>query len=119
MKKVIKWGLIGVVTAAIIAGGYWYQQPKVNKELAEAGGKPGGPGGRGGMKILNVNGKLIKPQQLTDEFRTTGLILPDEEVDLSFETSGKIIAIKFNEGTTVHKGQLLAKVNDKPLQAQL
>ena len=45
--------------------------------------------------------------------------LPDEEVDLSFETSGKIVEINFREGTAVRKGELLAKVNDRPLQAQL
>ncbi len=68
---------------------------------------------------LNVNGLVLKPQLLTDEYVTTGQLLPDEEVDLSFETSGKIVSISFQEGTKVHKGQLLAKVNDKPLQAQL
>ena len=36
-----------------------------------------------------------------------------------FETSGKIIEINFEEGSQVKKGQLLAKVNDRPLQAQL
>lgn len=45
--------------------------------------------------------------------------MPDEEVDLSFETSGKIIDINFTEGSFVTKGQLLAKVNDSQLQAQL
>ena len=38
---------------------------------------------------------------------------------LSFETSGKIVSIKFTEGTRVKKGDLLAKINDRPLQAQL
>lgn len=56
---------------------------------------------------------------MTDEFTTTGVLLPDEEVDLSFETSGKIVEINFEEGTSVKKGQLLAKVNDRQLQAQL
>ena len=56
---------------------------------------------------------------MTDEFTTTGVLLPDEEVDLSFETSGKIVEINFEEGTPVKKGQLLAKVNDRQLQAQL
>ena len=46
-------------------------------------------------------------------------MLPDEEVDLSFETSGKIVEINFDEGSCVKKGQLLAKVNDRQLQAQL
>lgn len=118
MKKNLKWVLIAAAAVAIIAGGYWYQQPKVNKDLAKADVAPGNRGG-GGMRVLNVNGKLIRPQQLTDEFVTTGLILPDEEVNLSFETSGKITEIRFTEGTAVHKGQVLAKVNDKPLQAQL
>jgi membrane fusion protein (multidrug efflux system) len=40
-------------------------------------------------------------------------------VDLSFESSGKLIAIYFKEGTHVKEGDLLAKINDKPLQAQL
>ena len=40
-------------------------------------------------------------------------------MELSFETSGKIVAIHFSEGTNVKKGQLLAKINDRPLQAQL
>lgn len=120
MKKPLKWGLIACGTAAIIAGGIWYQQPKVNEELssnepAAHGNKQNGKG----QKILNVNALRIQPQMLTDEYVTTGLILPDEEVALSFETSGKIVDISFTEGTTVQKGQLLAKVNDKPLQAQL
>lgn len=120
MKKQLKWGLIACGTAAIIAGGIWYQQPKVNEELssnepAAHGNKQNGKG----QKILNVNALRIQPQMLTDEYVTTGLILPDEEVALSFETSGKIVDISFTEGTTVQKGQLLAKVNDKPLQAQL
>jgi membrane fusion protein (multidrug efflux system) len=46
-------------------------------------------------------------------------LLPDEEVELSFETSGKVVAIYFQEGTRVKKGELLSKINDKPLQAQL
>jgi len=50
---------------------------------------------------------------------STGSLLPDEEVDLSFETSGKIVGIYFTEGSRVKKGELLAKINDRPLQAQL
>ena len=70
-------------------------------------------------RVLNVNATVIRPQLLTDEILISGSLLPDEEVNLSFETSGKIIEINFQEGTFVKKGDLLAKVNDKPLQAQL
>lgn len=129
MKKSMRYGLICCGMAALIGFGIWYQQPKVNDELADqkpGAGAPGGPGRKGGFggpggpgRPLNVNGRVIRPQLLTDEYVTTGLILPDEEVNLSFETSGKIVSISFKEGTRVSKGQLLAKVNDKPLQAQL
>lgn len=68
---------------------------------------------------LNVNAMVLQPQKLTDVFRTKGQLLPDEEVDLSFETSGKITNIFFTEGTAVKRGTLLAKVNDQPLLAEL
>lgn len=68
---------------------------------------------------LNVNAMVLKPQKLTDVFRTKGQLLPDEEVDLSFEASGKITNIYFKEGTFVKRGTLLAKVNDQPLLAEL
>jgi len=66
------------------------------------------------QSTLNVNGRIVRPQRLTDGITTVGNLLPDEEVDLSFETSGKIVAINFQEGTVVRKGELLAKVNDLP-----
>jgi membrane fusion protein (multidrug efflux system) len=68
---------------------------------------------------LNVVGYLIVPTRMSVLINQTGDLKPDEEVDLSFETSGKIIKINFIEGTKVKKGDLLAKMNDRPLQAQL
>ena len=68
---------------------------------------------------LSVTAQIIKNQNLDDVFRQTGTLIPDEEVDLSFETSGKITQIHFKEGTNVKKGTLLAKVNDNTLQAEL
>ena len=117
MNKRVKWGIIIVIGAGLIGGGIYSQLPKENEELAAADKVMTGQ--RSGKKILNINAKIIKPQLLKDEIQISGSLLPDEEVDLSFETSGKIIEINFEEGSFVKKGQLLAKVNDRPLQAQL
>lgn len=68
---------------------------------------------------LNVNASILRYKSLADAFISYGRLLPDEEVDLSFETSGMITDIFFKEGSFVKKGDLLAKVNDKPLQAEL
>ncbi|MDR0370835.1 MAG: efflux RND transporter periplasmic adaptor subunit [Prevotellaceae bacterium] len=73
----------------------------------------------GSRRTLTVNAEVIKHSSLQDYFRTKGLLIPDEEVDLSFETSGKITNIYLQEGRFVKRGTLLAKINDKPLQAEL
>lgn len=100
--------------------------PKLKPVFASKSGAPGGPGmtaGRGaggpGRQILNVSGYLIRPVQMSDLAVSTGTLKPDETVELAFETSGKIVGINFTEGTRVSKGDLLAKINDRPLQAQL
>ena len=115
MNKKVKWAL---VTALIVATGIYgvYQLlPRENEELAAADSQPK-PKAR---KALSVNAKIITPHTLTDEIQITGRLVPDEEVELSFETSGKITDIFFTEGSYVKKGELLAKVNDSHLQAQL
>ncbi|MEI6048922.1 MAG: efflux RND transporter periplasmic adaptor subunit [Bacteroidota bacterium] len=74
---------------------------------------------RQGQQKLNAVGYIIVPTKMSELINSTGTLQPDEQVDLSFETSGKIVGINFTEGTRVKKGDLLAKINDRPLQAQL
>lgn len=115
MDKRVKWGIIILVGAGLIGLGIHNFTPKENEELNEANQQI--PTEK--KKSLNVNAQVIKPHLLTDQLFVSGKLMPDEEVDLSFETSGKIIDINFTEGSFVSKGQLLAKVNDRQLQAQL
>ena len=77
------------------------------------------PGGRGGQQTLLASGYVLVPTDMSELIYSTATLLPDEEVDLSFETSGKVVEIFFEEGKKVKEGELLAKINDKPLQAQL
>ena len=116
MNKKLKWGLVALILAAVAGVGIYSQLPKENAELAAADKAPKGAPKK---NILNVNAIIAKPQTLSDNIFINGSLLPDEEVDLSFETSGKIVEINFKEGSHVKKGDLLAKVNDRHLQAQL
>lgn len=133
MKKNIK-TLITVILILVVAGIIFYPKlkPLFASEPVRTGMGPGGPGGpgsaqRGGpgggagqnRQALSVSGFLISPTKMAEFINSNGTLRADEEVDLSFETSGKIINIFFTEGTRVKKGDLLAKINDKPLQAQL
>lgn len=117
MNKKIKWVLVSVIAAGAVAWGIYSQMPKRNAELADADQVMKGQ--EKPKNKLNVNAVVLKTGTITDEIQVTGLLLPDEEVDLSFETSGKVVAINFKEGAHVAKGQLLAKVNDRQLQAEL
>lgn len=119
MKKPIR-SLLTVLTIVLVLGLILY--PKLKPVFQKPDGGPGGGGPpMGGFqsRSLNANALVISPTSLREIINSTGTLLADEEVDLSFETSGKIVNINFTEGTRVKRGDLLAKINDRPLQAQL
>jgi membrane fusion protein, multidrug efflux system len=93
--------------------------PKIKHALPGTKAENGPVGAPAGPRALNVDAYVVKPEKLVEQINSSGTLLPDEQVDLSFETSGKIISIYFDEGAQVRKGQLLAKINDRHLQAQL
>jgi membrane fusion protein (multidrug efflux system) len=115
-SKIFIFSALGLLLAGII----FY--PKISKLISndkgatEAAVRKSSPQGK---QKLSVNALVIKHQSLQDIFRTKGQLIPDEEVDLSFEAAGKITEIHFKEGTYVNQGTLLAKVNDQPLLAEL
>lgn len=89
--------------------------PKINFSNEKEPAMSGRPGS---MKIP-VDAYVVKPKKLLDRIVTTGTILANEDVELKSEISGKISKILFNEGSSVRKGDLLVKINDDELQAQL
>jgi len=106
----------GVVILPLI----FYPKIKPLWNKASEGGQlmPQRGAGRGNQPLF-ASGYVIIPVQMSEMIRSTGTLLPDEEVELTFETQGKVVGIYFDEGRRVKKGELLAKLNDAPLQAQL
>ncbi|HEY6437657.1 MAG TPA: efflux RND transporter periplasmic adaptor subunit [Ignavibacteriaceae bacterium] len=68
---------------------------------------------------IPVTARIVKYEKLSEYVFTTGSILANEEVELRSEISGKIVQILFREGAYVNKGEILIKINDSELQAQL
>lgn len=62
---------------------------------------------------------VLEPDLLKSGITAIGTLLPNEEVELISESAGKVVGIYFDEGKPVTKGQLLLKVDDAELQAQL
>ncbi|MBO6536336.1 MAG: efflux RND transporter periplasmic adaptor subunit [Balneolaceae bacterium] len=109
MKRVIS--IIGIAVVLMIIA-----YPKVkgyfnNSSNASSSGSSNSP--------LLVDVFVIKADTLDNKIFTTGTLIPNEEVELSAESPGIIQELYLNEGATVKEGDLLVKINDKDLQAQL
>ncbi|MFY9116323.1 MAG: efflux RND transporter periplasmic adaptor subunit [Bacteroidales bacterium] len=116
MLKRVRWIIVSLVF--ILLGGILYFITAGRK--ANPQGLAGLPGpGSQGERVLHVHVEVLDTHPMTDYTITTGDILPAEEVNLTFEISGKVVEICFNEGEFVKKGTVLARINDAPLQAQL
>lgn len=66
-----------------------------------------------------VYGQVVVGTEFSDYLSLTGTIEPNEVVDLRIEISGLVEDINFDEGKRVNAGQVLLRVNDNELQAQL
>lgn len=78
-----------------------------------------GKSGKNAKKINNITVYVIKPEVLENNIKASGTIFSDMETQLKPEIAGRIIKINFRDGTQVKKSQLLVKLNDADLQAQL
>lgn len=69
--------------------------------------------------VMEVEGRVLKPQRFADNINLSGTLEANEEIELRSEVSGIIESINFKEGSKVTKGQVLFHVNDIELRAQL
>lgn len=81
------------------------------------GGDSKGPKGK--SKAMTVNGVVVKYETFDNNLSLSGSIEANEQVEIRSEVSGIVEGIYFQEGSFVNKGQLLFKVNDIELRAQL
>ena len=70
-------------------------------------------------KVITVNGIILKAETFDNSLSLSGSIEANEQVEIRSEISGIVEGIYFKEGSNVSKGQLLFKVNDLELRAQL
>lgn len=68
---------------------------------------------------LAVDMAVLQPGEFNQVISATGSLLANAQVELSPEVSGKITRLEIEEGTFVEEGDLLVKINDRDLQAEL
>lgn len=76
--------------------------------------------GTGGPpKESKANAFIVSTRVLNENLVVPGSILAFEESEIHPEVSGKIVSLNIVEGKWISKGNLLAKIYDEDLQAQL
>ena len=68
---------------------------------------------------ITVSGTVVKLQTFDNNLALSGSIEANEQVEIRSEVSGIVKTIYFQEGSNVAKGQVLLKVDDIELKAQL
>jgi len=110
-RRLIIWGAVVLVVAALVVG-----------RLRSDGGAhqalgPRAGGGGGGAPVVTT--AVVGSESVSDRVSAIGTIRSNEEVQLRPEISGRIDRVLFKEGSRVTRGDLLVKINDAELRAQL
>lgn len=72
---------------------------------------------RGG-KLPNYEFTIAKRGDIIQEVDVTGKIKPEQNIDLAFEKSGKVVFIGFKVNDKVAAGQIIARLNNSDIFAQ-
>jgi membrane fusion protein, multidrug efflux system len=95
-------------------------EAKSAKKSGSEGGGRSGRGGRGGSgQKQAVEVIAISRRDLSESLRVVGSLAANETATIRPEMNGLIKSIHFEEGRRVKKGDLLVKIDDSELQAQL
>ncbi|TDB60057.1 efflux RND transporter periplasmic adaptor subunit [Arundinibacter roseus] len=107
--------LVGIILSLVIGKIYFFpssSSKKNSEKSAPAAGKSSGG-------AVPVEVYVAKPEKIDNILYASGTVVPNEEVELKAEIAGRLVKLNIKEGAVVAKGQLIAKINDKDLQAQL
>lgn len=72
-----------------------------------------------GASALPVDVYIATEIESANTVYASGTVLPNEEVALQSESSGRLVQLNIREGSYVQEGELIAKIDDSDLQAQL
>ena len=69
--------------------------------------------------IQKVEGYIVKTTLISNDVELPGTLIANETTDIHAELSGRLVYLNINEGQTVSRGTVLARIFDGDLQAQL
>jgi len=81
--------------------------------------KPEAGGGQFARPAMPVETAQVRVQTMTDKFEAVGTIEADQAVTVVSEIDGTVISLPFKEGEHIKTGQLIAKLDDTQLAAEV
>ncbi len=71
------------------------------------------------MPPMPVEVAQVKSQRVADKFEAIGTIEATEAITVVSEIDGAVIGLPFKEGSFIHRGELIARIDDSQLSAEL
>lgn len=105
-----------LLLAAGLVFAFWAWKHFSNNENSSAA-LAGAPKPGGGPVTVKV--QVMQPEPYSQQIRLSGSLVAGESVQLVTESAGKVVFLDLKEGQSVSKGQLLLRLNNDDLQAQL
>jgi membrane fusion protein (multidrug efflux system) len=96
----------------------WWIRPSPLTTQAQGVARPG-PGAAARASELAAEGLTIEPETIRETVPSLGTLVANESVTMVAESSRRVVAISFEEGADVQKGDLLLKLDDAGLKADL
>ena len=88
-------------------------------EPAPAPGATGGRAGGGAARVIPVQLGAVQRGTISRSVVVTGVVEPIRTIAVNSQLAGALLSVNAQEGDAVRQGEVLARVDDRELQAQL
>src|ERR1700704_2283644 len=105
-----KFTLLVLLTAAVGAGSIACSGSKAQPNNANASPTP---------SAIAVSSAPAIMRQLPRYFEASGSLAPNQQADVAAETSGKVVAVGVDMGSTVGRGQMIVKLEDTDFRIKI
>ena len=112
----LRWVWISLVILLLVTFGVHFLRTKIAPSASGAGK---GKGGDRGPATLPVVATKSRTGDIGVYYSGLGSITPLATVTIRTRVDGQLMSVRYREGDTVQKGDLLAEIDDRPYQAAL
>ncbi len=107
-----------VILSVLAAAAMWRLRPVAAPAKAQERAKPAGAAAPKAPPLV-ADGYTVGLETVHETVPSLGTLRPNESVTIVAESSRRVVAVHFEEGASVRKGDLLFKLDDAALRADL